>query len=34
MLIDSRKPIKYFRPDLKDMIKDLREKNRELEDAI
>ena len=34
MLIDSRKPIKYFRPDLKDMVKDLREKNRELEDAI
>ena len=31
MLIDSRKPIKYFRPDLEDMVKDLRRKNRELE---
>ena len=34
MLVDSRKPIKYFRPDLEDMVKDLRRKNRELEDAI
>jgi hypothetical protein len=31
MLIDSKKPIKYFRPDLEDMVKDLRRKNRELE---
>ena len=31
MLIDSRKPIKYFRPDLEDMVKELRRKNRELE---
>ena len=31
MLIDSRKPIKYFRPDLEDLVKDLRRKNRELE---
>ena len=31
MLVDSRKPIKYFRPDLEDMVKDLRRKNRELE---
>lgn len=34
MLVDSRKPIKYFRPDLEDMVKELRRKNRELEDAI
>ena len=34
MLIDSKKPIKYFRPDLEDMVKELRRKNRELEDAI
>lgn len=31
MLVDSRKPIKYFRPDLEDMVKELRRKNRELE---
>ncbi len=31
MLVDSKKPIKYFRPDLEDMVKDLRRKNRELE---
>ena len=31
MLIDSKKPIKYFRPDLEDMVKELRRKNRELE---
>mgnify|MGYP002623478590 FL=1 len=34
MLIDSKKPIKYFRPDLEDMVKELRRKNKELEDAI
>jgi len=34
MLIDSKKPIKYFRPDLEDMVRELRKKNRELEDAI
>ena len=34
MLVDSRKPIKYFRPDLEDMVKELRRKNKELEDAI
>ena len=31
MLVDSKKPIKYFRPDLEDMVKELRRKNRELE---
>ena len=31
MLVDSKKPIKYFRPDLEDMVRDLRRKNRELE---
>jgi len=31
MLVNSKKPIKYFRPDLEDMVKDLRRKNRELE---
>ena len=31
MLIDSKKPIKYFRPDLEDMVKELMRKNRELE---
>ena len=34
MLMDSRKPVKYFRPDLEDMIKDLRKKNKELESQI
>jgi hypothetical protein len=34
MLIDSKKPIKYFRPDLEDMVRELRRKNKELEDAI
>jgi len=34
MLVNSKKPIKYFRPDLEDMVKELRKKNRELEDAI
>lgn len=34
MLIDSRKPIKYFRPDLEDMVKDLRKKNKELESQL
>lgn len=31
MLVNSKKPIKYFRPDLEDMVKELRRKNRELE---
>jgi len=34
MLVNSKKPIKYFRPDLEDMVRELRRKNRELEDAI
>ena len=34
MLIDSRKPVKYFRPDLEDMVKDLRKKNKELESQL
>jgi hypothetical protein len=34
MLTSSRKPKKYLRADLEDMVKDLRKKNRELEDAI
>ena len=34
MLIDSKKPVKYFRPDLEDMIKDLRKKNKELESQL
>ena len=34
MLVDSKKPIKYFRPDLEDMIKDLRKKNKELESQL
>jgi len=34
MLLDSRKPIKYFRPDLEDMIKDLGKKNKELESEL
>ena len=34
MLLDSRKPIKYFRPDLEDMVKDLRKKNKELESEL
>ena len=34
MLVDSRKPIKYFRPDLEDMVKDLRKKNKELESQL
>jgi hypothetical protein len=34
MLIDSKKPIKYFRPDLEDMVKDLRKKNKELESQL
>jgi hypothetical protein len=34
MLVDSRKPVKYFRPDLEDMIKDLRKKNKELESQL
>jgi len=34
MLVNSKKPIKYFRPDLEDMVRELRRKNKELEDAI
>lgn len=34
MLVDSRKPIKYFRPDLEDMVRDLRKKNKELESQL
>jgi len=34
MLIDSKKPVKYFRPDLEDMVKDLRKKNKELESQL
>jgi hypothetical protein len=34
MLVDSRKPVKYFRPDLEDMVKDLRKKNKELESQL
>ena len=34
MLKDSKKPVKYFRPDLEDMIKDLRKKNKELESQL
>jgi len=34
MLIDSRKPVKYFRPDLEDMVKDLRKKNKERESQL
>lgn len=34
MLIDARKPVKHFRPDLEDMIKELRKKNKELEGKL
>jgi hypothetical protein len=34
MLIDSKKPVKYFRPDLEDWVKCLRKKNKELESQL